>query len=278
MSIDRLPRRTLISAGFGLAAGLGAGSAAAQGLARFTGRAAGAGAADPSAFDALLARWARLSSDGVVRINYAGWSKSAADRQALKRYLEGLTGLDPLTLTRPEQFAYWANLYNALTLEAVLDAWPVASIRNIRTSGLLPGPWWKPMTRVAGVDLSLNNIEHDILRKGWRDPRVHYAVNCASFSCPNLPQAALRGVGLGEVLDAAARAYVNHARGVRFEGQKLIVSSIYRWYGNDFGGNDGKVIAHLAQYAAPALRARLQAVDRIDRGAYDWSINATSEA
>jgi hypothetical protein len=131
---------------------------------------------------------------------------------------------------------------------------------------------------VAGVDLSLNNIEHDILRKGWRDPRVHYAVNCASFSCPNLPQTALRGVGLGEVLDAAARAYVNHSRGVRFEGQKLIVSSIYRWYGGDFGGNDGKVIAHLAQYAAPALRTRLQAVDRIARGAYDWSINATSEA
>jgi hypothetical protein len=270
MPSDPMPRRTLIGAGFALAAGLGARPVAAQALSRFAGRAA--------AFDALLARRARLSPDGVVRVDYAGWRGSAADRDALRRYLDGLTALDPLTLTRPEQFAYWANLYNALTIRVVLDAWPVASIRNIRTSGLLPGPWWKAITRVAGADLSLNNIEHDILRKGWREPRVHYAVNCASFSCPNLPLRALRGAGLDETLDAAARSYVNHPRGVRFEGERLIVSSIYRWYGGDFGGSDARVIAHLAQYATPTLRARLQAVDRIARGAYDWSINATSEA
>lgn len=278
MSKIVLPRRTLIGAGLGLAASLGAWPAAAQGVSRFTGRAAGSGTADPSSFDALLARRTRTSQDGVVRVDYAGWSRSPADRDALKHYIDGLTALDPLTLTRPEQFAYWANLYNALTIRVVTDAWPVTSIRSIRTSGLLPGPWWKAITQVAGVNLSLNNIEHDILRKGWRDPRVHYAVNCASFSCPNLPVPSLRGHDLEERLEAAARTYVNHPRGVRFEGERLIVSSIYRWYGGDFGGTDARVIAHLAQYAAPELRARLQAVDRIARGAYDWSVNATAEA
>ena len=257
--------------------GFGAGSAAAQSLSRFTGRTAGIGAVDHGGFDALLARRARASADGVVRVDYAGWKRSAPDRETLKRYIHLLTGLDPLALTRPEQFAYWANLYNALTIKVVVDAYPVASIRDIRTSRPLPGPWWKAITRVAGIDLSLNNIEHDILRKGWREPRVHYAVNCASFSCPNLPLQALRGVGLEAALDAAARAYVNHSRGVRFEGEKLVVSSIYRWYGGDFGGTNARVIAHLAQYAAPPLRARLQAVDRIARGAYDWSLNATPE-
>ena len=270
-------RRTLIGAGLGLSAGLGVRPAAAQGLSRFTGRAAGSGVANPAAFDDLLARRARASGDGVVRIDYAGWSRSTADLEALKRYIESLTALDPLTLSRPEQFAFWANLYNALTLQVVLGAFPVASIRDIRTSGLLPGPWRKAITRVSGLDLSLNTIEHDILRKGWRDPRVHYAVNCASFSCPNLPLRALRGAGLDQTLDAAARGYVNHPRGVRLDGQKLIVSSIYRWYAGDFGGSDAKVIAHLGQYAAPPLRAQLQGVERIARGVYDWALNATTE-
>ena len=277
MSPLQIPRRTLIGAGLGASLGLGGGTAAAQSLARFTGRTAGSGTVDIGGFDALLARRARASADGVVRVDYAGWKRSTADRDALNRYIDLLTGLDPLTLTRPDQFAYWANLYNALTIKVVIDAYPVASIRDIRTSRPLPGPWWKAVTRVAGVNLSLNNIEHDILRKGWREPRVHYAVNCASFSCPNLPLQALRGVGLEAALDSAARAYVNHSRGVRFEGEKLVVSSIYRWYGGDFGGTDARVIAHLAQYAAPPLRARLQAVDRIARGAYDWSLNATPE-
>ena len=273
----QIPRRTLIGAGLGMSLGCSTGSAAAQSLSRFTGRTAGTGVVDHGGFDALLARRARASADGVVRVDYAGWKRSAADRDALKRYIDLLTGLDPLTLTRAEQFAYWANLYNALTIKVVVDAYPVASIRDIRTSRPLPGPWWKAVTRVAGVDLSLNNIEHDILRKGWREPRVHYAVNCASFSCPNLPLTALRGVGLEAALEAAARAYVNHSRGVRFEGEKLVVSSIYRWYGGDFGGTDARVIAHLAQYAAPPLRTRLLTVDRIARGAYDWSLNSTPE-
>ena len=200
-----------------------------------------------------------------------------ADRDALKRYIDALTKRDPLSLTRQEQFAFWANLYNALTIQVVVDAFPVTSIRNIRTSGLLPGPWSKAITQVAGVNLSLNNIEHHIMRKGWRDPRVHYAVNCASYSCPNLPLRALRGAGLDGSLNTAARAYVNHARGVRFEGEKLIVSSIYLWYAGDFGGSDAKVIAHLSHYASANLQEKLQAVSRIARGGYDWSLNATSE-
>ncbi len=273
MSTVLMPRRALIGAGLGLAAGLGAAPAVAQGASRFAGPTAGSGVVDHTAFDSLLARRARASADGVVRVDYAGWKRSAADRDSLKSYVDALTTVDPRTLTRPEQFAFWANLYNALTLQVVIDAFPVASIRAIRTSGLLPGPWWKAITRVAGADLSLNNIEHDILRKGWREPRVHYAVNCASFSCPNLPLQALRGAGLDAALDAAARAYVNHPRGVRIEGDKLVVSSIYRWYAGDFGGTDARVIAHLAQYAGPALRARLQATTRIARGTYDWSLN-----
>ena len=271
-----LNRRGLVAAGVGLGLGLGAGSATAQGVSRFTGRQAGVGVADHAAFDALLSRRARDSRDGVVRVDYAGWRGSAADRAALVGYIDTLSALDPLSLTRPEQFAYWANLYNALTIRVVVDEWPVRSIRDIRSSLLVAGPWRKTVARVGGVDLSLDDIEHEILRKGWSDPRVHYAVNCASFGCPNLPLRAWRGEGLGPALDVAARSYVNHPRGVTFNGVTLTVSSIYKWYAADFGGTDARVIAHLTQYAAAPLAARLRQTNRISGETYNWAINATT--
>ncbi|MDP9102781.1 MAG: DUF547 domain-containing protein, partial [Pseudomonadota bacterium] len=203
-------------------------------------------------------------------MDYAAWARTGADRAALRGYIDALSALDPLRLTRDEQFAFWANLYNALTLEVVLQAYPVASIRQIRPTLLSIGPWKKTVARVAGRDLSLDAIEHDILRKGWRDPRIHYAVNCASTSCPNLPLSAWRGAGLSDALDAAARAYVNHPRGVRFDGDALTVSSIYKWYEADFGGSDTGVIAHLARYAAEPLRQQLLAARRIAHDRYDW--------
>jgi len=248
--------------------------ALAQSVAGFTANRAGSATAEHGPFDILLSRRARRSSDGVVRVDYAGWRASTSDRAALKAYIATLSRTNPLTLTRPEQYAFWANLYNAVTIDVVLDAWPVRSIRDIR-SGLVAGPWKRKAVTVAGVELSLDDIEHNIMRKGWSDPRVHYAVNCASYSCPNLPLRAFRGATLEPALEAAARAYVNHSRAVRFDGETLIVSSIYDWYADDFGGSDARVIAHLARYANAPLRARLQAATRIDRNAYDWSLNAT---
>lgn len=263
-------RRDLICTGSAMVI---AGPALAQGVAGFAVNVAGAGTVNHAAFDALLARRARNSRDGVVRVDYAAWKASATDRAALDAYIASLSRLSPLTLTRPEQFAFWANLYNAVTIDVVLDAWPVRSIRDIR-SGLIAGPWRRKLVTVAGIELSLDDIEHNILRKGWADPRVHYAVNCASISCPNLPLRALRGATLGPSLEAAARAYVNSARAVTFVGDELVVSSIYKWYAVDFGASDARVIAHLARYADPRLQSRLLASTRIGRDTYDWALNA----
>ena len=271
VSTIRPSRRNLIVGG---AAGLIAGPAMAQSVAGFAANRAGTGTANHAAFDTLLDRRARNSRDGVVRVDYAGWKVSAADRAALTAYIAALSRLSPLSLTRPEQFAFWANLYNAVTIDVVLDAYPVRSIRDIR-SGVLPGPWRRRLVTIGGVGLSLDDIEHNILRKGWVEPRVHYAVNCASISCPNLPLQAFRGATLGPALDAAARAYVNTPRAVRFDGDALVVSSIYKWYAADFGGSDARIIAHLARHADEPLKSRLQAATRIGRDSYDWSLNAT---
>lgn len=247
-------------------------SRAATGPSRFANAAGGALTLDHSAFEALLAR-RTVPQSGVVRIDYRGWKASPSDRAALKAYIARLSASDPTRLTRPEQFAFWANLYNAVTIETVLAAFPVKSVRDIRPTPLSIGPWKAKAVTIGGVSLSLDDIENGILRAGWRDPRVHYAINCASFGCPNLPRTPWRGQGLSERLDAAARAYVNHPRGARFEGDKLIVSSIYQWFAGDFGGDDRRIVDHLAAYAAPALKARLLKTDHIGGHGYDWTLN-----
>ena len=125
-------------------------------------------------------------------------------------------------LNQSEQFAYWVNLYNAKTVDLVVAHYPVRSIRDIGISGLLAtGPWGKKVVRVEGVDLSLDDVEHKILRPLWRDPRIHYAVNCASAGrCPNLARSAYTGASLEAMLKVAARDYVNSPRGASIQNRR----------------------------------------------------------
>lgn len=213
----------------------------------------------------------RRGADGIARFAYQA---ARADRAALTAYLARLQGTNVDALDRPEQFAFWANLYNALTLDVVLANWPVASIREIRSGLFAPGPWGRKLATVSNEALTLDDIEHRILRPLWRDPRVHYAVNCASLGCPDLPARAFRAASLDADLDNAVRIFVNHPRGARIEGDRLVVSSIYRWFIEDFSGTDAGVIAHLARHAAPPLAAALRGRQTLDRDAYDWANNA----
>ena len=197
------------------------------------------------------------------------------DRVALSRYTATLAALPIDDYSRAEQMAYWINLYNALTVQVVLTHYPVDSIRDIDVSpGLFSdGPWDRPLLTVAGEDLTLNDIEHRILRPIWRDPRIHYAVNCASVGCPNLQPVPYTGSNLEALLEGAARAYVNSPRGVRVGRYGLIVSSIYVWFQDDFGTRDDDVIDHLARYAEPELAAELRRVGKLADHSYDWSLN-----
>ena len=229
------------------------------------------GPVDHTAWDAFLAAYTAPGDDGVRRVDYA--AAGSDGRAELQGYLGHLQSIDPTTLPRDEQFAYWANLYNAATVEVILEEYPVESIRKIGGSLFSPGPWGEPVLEVAGRELSLDNIEHGILRPIWGDPRVHYAVNCASIGCPNLATEALRGEGLDAALDALARDYVNHPRGAEVRNGRLHVSSIYDWFEIDFGGNDAGVIAHLRQYAEPELTTALEGITRVSGDSYDWNLN-----
>lgn len=240
-------------------------------------------AADPEAgYDALLSRYVMAAPDGVNRVDYARWSGNSVDRKALDAYVAGLAARRPSTMARDEALAYWGNLYNAVTLKVVLDRYPVASIRDIKSRGgwldfkSYTGPWREQRVTVEGKALSLDQIEHEIMRPTFKDPRVHYVVNCASFGCPNLMNRAWRAKTLEADLEAAARAYVNHPRGVAvLDNGGLRVSSIYKWFRDDFGPNDQALVTHFKKYAGPELAARLTASSTIAEDHYDWSLNGT---
>ena len=229
---------------------------------------------DHTAWDTFLSRYRSQNAAGVALVDYR--AVTAADRQALDDYLQQLSSTPVDSLSRPEQFAYWANFYNALTVKVILDHYPVDSIRDIDISpGLFSnGPWGAKLVTVAGEALSLDDIEHRILRPIWQDPRIHYAVNCAAIGCPNLLPRALRPATLEADLETAARAYVNDPRGARVDADgDLVVSSIYDWFEEDFGGSEIGVLAHLRQYAEGPLADALAGRTRIDGDDYDWSLN-----
>jgi len=237
-------------------------------------------AASPEALDALLARHVVLPADGVSRVRYADWKASGPDMAALQAWIAAAAAGRPSSMARGEAYAFWANLYNALTLKVILDNYPVRSIRDIRSTGVpfdlrqFIGPWRTRLITVEGRRMSLDDIEHETMRPTFRDPRVHYAVNCASIGCPNLWPRAWRAETLEAALDDAARAFVNHPRGAAFRADGgLRVSSIYAWFRDDFGGSEAGIIAHLRQYASGELAQRLARTARIAEDAYDWALN-----
>ena len=228
---------------------------------------------DHSAWQGLLDTY--LVSDDPAGINlfdYAALKASDADRKALSGYLKYLAGIDPRSYSRDEQMAYWINLYNALTIFVIVPRYPVASIKDIKSGIIDFGPWNLELFPLQGDKLTLNQIEHGILRPIWKDPRVHYAVNCASIGCPNLAAQAYRADNLEALLEQGATDYINHPRGAQVKNGELVVSSIYDWFQEDFGGNTAGVLAHLMQYAEPELAAALADFDSFD-DYYDWDLN-----
>ncbi len=220
----------------------------------------------------FLASYVELGPDGINRLAYH--KVTEADRATLENYLAALGKTSVKVLNRNEQLAYWINFYNALTAKVVLDHYPVESIRDIDISpGLFAdGPWDAKLVTVDGVELSLNDMEHRILRPIWKDPRVHYGVNCASIGCPNLQTFAFEGDKIDGMLEDTAIEYINHPRGARVEDGKLIVSSIYSWFEEDFSGEEG-VLTHLRTYAGPELKESLAGIRSVDGDEYDWSLN-----
>ena len=220
----------------------------------------------------LLRSYLYVDSDGVNRFAYG--KVTEADQEKLENYLKLMSQVKISEYNRDVQLAYWINLYNALTIREILRAYPVDSIRDISPHLFSFGPWDRNQIVIEGEVLSLNDIEHRILRPIWQDPRIHYAVNCASIGCPNLQERVFTASSTERMLDRAAREFVNHPRGAQIVDGKLRVSSIYVWFIEDFGDDDAGVIRHLQQYANGELANSLREVEEIDNHDYDWRLNS----
>ena len=233
---------------------------------------------DHTAWDTILERY--LITDDRSGVNLFAYSLvTSEDKSTLETYIRTLEAVAVERLNRDEQMAYWINMYNAVTVAVVLDHMPVKSIRDISLGGGLftRGPWDAAVVTVNETSLTLNDVEHRILRPIWDDPRIHYAVNCASIGCPNLQGEAFTARNLEMQLEHAAREYINHERGVDPDGRTLRLSSIYDWFSEDFGDTREAILGHIYRYAEADLRERLApflAGDGRLRYRYDWALNA----
>jgi len=201
-----------------------------------------------------------VSADG--RVDYKGMM---SEKDKLQTYLNLLSSNSPKEdWLRNDQMAFWINAYNAFTVKAILDHYPVKSIQDIDNGKV----WDEPFIPIGTGKYSLNNIEHDILRKKFGDPRIHFAINCASHSCPRLLNEAFTTQGLYEQLNAAAKGFVNDPSKNKITASSVRLSSIFEWYKDDFT-KKGTLIDFINQYSAVKISSNATVSYLI----YDWSLN-----
>lgn len=210
---------------------------------------------------------------GLAKFNYAALKANQADRDRLDACIAEMEGTYPSTLTEDEAIAFWANLYNVVTIKVVTDNYPVKSIREIKSGLFSIGPWKKNLVTVNKKKMSLDDIEHETLRKDYPSPLIHYMVNCASVGCPNLKDGLWDAETLDQDREKAARDFINSPRGVRVTEKGLVVSEIYKWFKEDFGTSKENILAHIREYADDELAQVIDDGARIVGYEYDWALN-----
>jgi len=241
-------------------------------------------------FDPGYQDLATVLSEYVVgeNVDYAALKLNRATLDSFIDQLAGLTSEEFEAMSRPEQLALWINAYNGITLRSIVDAYPVESIKDI------DGVWTYRKWRVAGRNVTLDHIEHKILRPDFRDGRVHFAVNCASIGCPPLLNEPFQAATLEAQLARVSRDFVNHAtRNSVDAGQKKVsTSEIFSWFGEDFEdvydgserfghleSKEASTLQFLYDHADSAMAATLDSVEdwKLEYLPYDWSLNDVSK-
>jgi hypothetical protein len=225
---------------------------------------------DHSKFDQVLKTY--VNEKGLVDYN------GIAGDAAFKAYMQSLETADPDAMSRDGQLAFWINAYNAVTIDKVIKWKPKKSVRET----LIPGIWTSTKfftTRghiVAGKRLSPDDIENDILRQQFKDPRIHFAIVCASSGCPPLPRFAYTAENVQAKLEAETRKYINSERGTRIDAadNTLYLSKLFDWFKGDFEYKSGSVLNFIKPYLNEKTLAFLQRDPQIAYLDYDWALNA----
>ncbi len=218
-----------------------------------------------------------LDSLLTLYIDEKGWVDYPGvkqDSMLLNEYLESLKANPPDTNTwsREEQMAYWINAYNAFTIQLITDNYPLKSIKDLNPSISIPfvnSIWDVQFIDIGNTSLSLNNIEHDILRGHFKESRIHFVINCASISCPRLLNKAYVPETLDSLMDKQADEFINDESKNLITENRVQVSKIFLWFGKDFK-RDGTLIDYLNRYADVNIKNSAQ----VDYMAYNWLLNS----
>lgn len=235
-------------------------------------------------WDLLLSEHVTLVIDAVAsEVDYSGF---AQDRDALQAYLADLAAVPSVDFDRwphDEQLAFLINAYNAWTVELILSKYPkLESIRDL--GNFFSSPWSKKIASLLGEPRSLDDIEHKMIRGSdrYNEPRIHFAVNCASVGCPALLPVAFSGANLDEQLESATAGFLADRSRNRLQAGRLQISSIFKWYRDDFVDPEdpasglGGFLANfsdalsLDDKTSSALRAGELKIEFLD---YDWTLN-----
>lgn len=209
-------------------------------------------------WDNLLRKYVAENGD----VNYKGLKK---EEKLLDHYLQTLSEQTPKEeWTSKAQMAYWINSYNAFTVKLILNHYPIGSIKEIEDGE----PWDFHFIELGNREYSLNEIEHEILRPKYKDARIHFAVNCASISCPKLYNRAFTAENIEESLDLLAKAFINNEEKNSLSASAIEISKIFEWYIDDFHA-DGSLIDFLNHYSAVKINQDAE----IAYKTYNWELN-----
>ena len=222
-------------------------------------------------FDSLLQK--HVDKDGWV--NYEGIIQ---DSVLLNDYLIHLSKNPPdtATWTKQEEMTYWINAYNSFTLKLVIMHFPIQSIKDIGSKISIPfinSVWDIKFIKIGDHELDLNNIEHDILREKFNDPRIHFAINCASISCPKLLNKAYFASTIDKTLSERSKNFINDMNKNIITSKNVEVSKLFLWYGDDFT-KKGSLIDYLNEYS----KIKIEKDAKISYKEYDWKLNKNSNS
>lgn len=219
--------------------------------------------------------WDALVKQHVNSQDMVDYKGMLQDKEKLVAYLDMLSAHAPGPgWSRNEKLAYWINAYNAFTVQLIIDHYPLKSIKELQPALAIPGintVWHKKFFKIGGKTSSLDEIEHDILRKEFEEPRIHFAINCASFSCPPIRNEAYVADKLESQLQDQAVAFVNDPKRNKITPGHIVISRIFSWFSGDFT-KKGSLINYLNQYS----KIKINPDAEIDHMDYDWSLNDVS--
>ena len=225
---------------------------------------------DHSIFDQVLKTY--VNNQGLVDYN------GIAGDQSFKIYMETLKSAQPDAMSRDGQLAFWINAYNAVTIAKVIEWRPKKSVRETFVPGVWTGTKFFTTREhtVAGKDLSQDDIENEILRKQFKDPRIHFAIICASSGCPLLPRFAYTEENVQTMLEEETRKYINSERGTKIDSAEntLYLSKLFDWFAGDFEYKSGSVLNFIKPYLGQKALAFVEKNPKIKYLPYDWALNA----